>query len=140
MPDDLTNEQRTRCMKHIKSKNTKIEILLRKELWSRGIRYRINVQSIPGKPDIAFIGKKVAVFCDSEFFHGKDWEGYLLPKLKNSHNSDFWIRKIQRNIERDNEVNEMLKSMGWTVIRFWGKDILRNPCTCVDLIVECLNK
>ena len=93
--DNHTLEQRRKNMKAIKCKNTKIEVMLRKELWARGVRYRKNVKSIFGTPDIAFIGKKVAVFCDSEFWHGYDWE-HKQHEIKS--NRDFWIPKIEKNI------------------------------------------
>jgi len=122
MADVMTKEQRSKNMKNIKSSNTKIELLLRKALWNKGIRYRKNVSTLPGKPDIVITKYKIAIFCDGEFFHGKDWE-VLRPKLENSNNSEFWIKKISRNIERDDEVNKELLFLGYTVIRFWGNDI-----------------
>lgn len=126
-----TQEQISYNMRMVKSKNTKIEVLLRKELWRRGLRYRKNPQTVYGKPDIAFIGKKVAVFCDSEFFHGFEWEKHR-EDFKS--NKEFWIKKIERNIERDIEVNQELKKQGWTVIRLWGKEIKKNTAECADLI------
>jgi len=136
--DDLTPEQRKKNMRHIKSKDTAIELLLRKELWKRGYRYRKNYKKLPGKPDIAFTKYKVAIFCDGEFFHGKDWK-VLQPKLKNSNNGEYWIFKISRNIERDNEVNKALLFMGWTVIRFWGDDIKKDVNECVKVVEETIS-
>ena len=126
-----TSEQISFNMKQVKNKDSKIEVLLRKELWSRGIRYRKNVTRIYGKPDIVFIGKKIAVFCDSEFWHGYNWE-----ERKNDFKShqEFWIPKIERNIERDREVTEKLESEGWTVLRFWGNEIKKNTAHCADII------
>lgn len=100
-----TSEQITKNMKAVKSSGSKIEIMLMKELWSRGLRYRKNVKTVYGKPDIAFIGKRVAVFCDSEFWHGYNWN-----ERKNDFKShqDFWIPKIERNMERDKEVTNKL--------------------------------
>lgn len=118
-------------MSRIRSKDTKIEVELRKELWSRGLRYRKNVKTIPGKPDIAFIGKKVAVFCDSEFWHGYDWEQHK-DDIKTRR--EFWIPKIERNMERDQEVNRILEEQGWIVLRFWGKQIHKNLSECADII------
>ena len=109
----------------------------RKALWERGMRYRKNYDKIPGKPDIALTKYKIAIFCDSEFFHGKDWE-VLKPRLEKSNNSDYWIHKISRNMERDDEVNKQLLFMGWTVIRFWGKDILKRTDECVKVIEEAI--
>lgn len=122
-------------MKQVKSKDSKIELLLRRELWQRGLRYRKNVCNIYGKPDIAFLSKKVAVFVDSEFWHGYDWN---VKKEEIKSNREFWIKKIERNIERDTEVNEYLKKEGWTVLRFWGNDIKRNVVACADMVEKVI--
>lgn len=135
--DRLTPEQRHKNMQAVKSKDSEIELLLRRELWARGLRYRKNVKSIYGHPDIAFIGKKVVVFCDSEFWHGYDWEN---RKCDIKSNRDFWIAKIERNMTRDEEVNNYLKSHGWKVLRFWGKEIKKNVSGCVDLIEKEVNR
>ena len=135
--DNLKPEQRKKNMQHIKAKDTKIEILLRKALWEKGYRYRKNYNKLPGKPDIALTKYKVAIFCDSEFFHGKDWE-VLKPRLEKGNNSEFWISKISRNRERDDEVNKKLLFMGWTVIRFWGNDIKKNTDECIKVIEETI--
>lgn len=135
--DNLTAEQRRKNMQHIKSCDTEIEMLLRKALWSHGYRYRKNYKKLPGKPDIALTKYKIAIFCDSEFFHGKDWEN-LQPKLKNSNNGGYWIGKISRNIKHDNEVNKELQFLGWTVIRFWGNDIRKNTDDCIKVIEETI--
>ena len=140
MADRLTKEQRKRCMSSIKSKNTGIEIRLRRALWAKGYRYRLNCNDIPGKPDIAIKKYRVPVFCDSEFFHGKDWENSLLPQLQRGSNSDFWIKKIRRNMERDCEVNEILQNAGWTVIRLWGKDIIHDADNCAERIIAEIEK
>lgn len=137
MSDDLTKEQRRKNMQHIKAGNTKIEVKLRKALWNKGYRYRKNYKELPGKPDIALTKYKIAIFCDGEFFHGKDWE-ILKPRLEKSNNSEYWISKISRNRQRDDEVNKKLLYMGWTVIRFWGKDILHNTGECVKVIEETI--
>lgn len=126
-----TREQISKNMKAVKNKGSKIEIMLMKELWSRGLRYRKNVSRIFGKPDIAFIGKKIAVFCDSEFWHGYNWEE---RKHDFKSNQDFWTAKIERNIERDKSVRAKLESDGWTVIRFWGKEIENNLKECADIV------
>lgn len=132
-----TQEQITYNMKQVKNKDSKIEILLRKELWNRGLRYRKNVKKILGKPDLAFIGKKIAIFCDSEFWHGYDWENR--KKDFKSH-QDFWIPKIERNIARDKEVTEMLQQQGWIVLRFWGKEIQSDVSRCADIIESSLRE
>lgn len=129
--DNHTPEQRHKNMKAVKNSGSKIETMLQKELWHRGLRYRKNAKNIYGKPDIVFIGKKIAVFCDSEFFHGFDWKN----KQKGiKSNRDFWIPKIERNIQRDAEVTEKLTSEGWIVLRFWGNDIKKNLHSCADQI------
>lgn len=135
--DNLTKEQRRKNMQHIRSKDTSIEVKLRKALWNRGYRYRKNDKRLPGKPDIVLTKYKIAIFCDSEFFHGKDWE-VLKPRLEKGNNSQFWISKISRNRERDDEVNKRLLFEGWTVIRFWGKDIQKNIEECVRVVEETI--
>jgi DNA mismatch endonuclease Vsr len=134
--DKHTPEQRRKNMQAVKSKDSQIELLLRKELWARGLRYRKNVNRIYGKPDIVFIGKKVAVFCDSEFWHGYNWEER--KKDFKSH-QEFWIPKIERNMERDAEVTAKLESEGWTVIRFWGNEIQKNTAQCADIIEKAVH-
>ena len=105
MSDDLTKEQRHKNMQNIKSSDTKIEVWLRKALGQKGYRYRKNYKDLPGKPDIVITKYKIAIFCDGEFFHGKDWE-VLKPRLEKSNNSEYWISKISRNRERDDEINK----------------------------------
>ena len=126
-----TPEQISYNMKQVKNRDSAIEIALRKELWSRGLRYRKNVKTILGKPDIAFIGKKIAVFCDSEFWHGFDWEN---KKHEIKSRQEFWIPKIERTMERDIEVTQALKEQGWLVLRFWGNEIKKNCSACADQI------
>lgn len=135
--DILTPEQRHKNMQHIKSHDTKIEILLRKALWKKGIRYRKNLRNLPGRPDIAITRYKIAIFCDGEFFHGKDWE-VLKSRLEKGNNGEFWISKISSNRERDDEVNKRLLFMGWTVIRFWGTDIKKHIDECVKVVEETI--
>ena len=134
--DKHTPEQRRKNMQAVKNKDSQIELLLRQELWARGLRYRKNVNRIYGKPDIVFIGKKVAVFCDSEFWHGYNWEER--KKDFKSH-QEFWIPKIERNMERDAEVTAKLESEGWTVIRFWGNEIKKNTAQCADIIEKAVH-
>ena len=128
-------EQRRKNMQAVKNKDSKIEVILRKELWNRGLRYRKNSSKVFGKPDIVFIGKKVAVFCDSEFWHGYDWEH---KKVEIKSRRDFWIPKIERNMQRDIDVTEKLTADGWTVLRFWGNDIKKNPGKCADVIEKAV--
>lgn len=132
-----TTPERSRNMSRIKGKNTSIEVALRKELWKRGYRYRKNYKALPGRPDIALTKYKVAVFCDSEFFHGKDWE-VLKPKLMKGSNPDYWISKIETNMERDDRNDKALLNLGWTVIHFWGKEILSDTGACVKAIEDAI--
>lgn len=127
-------------MSRIHSKDTKIEVILRKALWNKGYRYRKNYKDLPGKPDIALTKYKIAIFCDSEFFHGKDWEESLLPQLKRGSNSAFWINKISKNRARDIEVTTKLQTFGWTVLRFWGNDIKNDLDGCIRCIEETINE
>ena len=106
-------------------------------MWKKVIRYRKNYKGLPGKPDIVIMRYKIAIFCDGEFFHGKDWEA-LRSRLEKSNNSAFWIDKISRNMERDAEVNKKLFFNGWTVIRFWGTDIKKHTDECIELIEETI--
>lgn len=124
-------------MQNIRSKDTSIELALRRALWNEGYRYRKNYKKLPGKPDIALTQYKIAVFCDSEFFHGKDWDA-LKVRLSRSDKGEYWIKKIERNMARDNEVEKELGYLGWRVIRFWGKDIKKSPETCVKVIREAI--
>ena len=132
-----TKEQIRFNMQRVKNKDSEIELSLRKALWSMGLRYRKNVKSVFGHPDIAFIGKKIAVFCDSEFWHGYDWE-----RRKNDFKvrQDFWLPKIERNMERDREVNEKLEAEGWIVIRFWGKEIKSDVNACAEKIKKAVEE
>ena len=131
--DVLNAEQRHKCMSHIKSKDTSIEVSLRRALWKKGYRYRKNYSALPGKPDIVLTKYRIAIFCDGELFHGKNWE-ILKPRLLKGNNPDFWVKKIERNMKRDDENDKRLLFLGWTVIHFWGNDILKNTDQCVKVI------
>ena len=135
--DKHTPEQRRKNMQAVKNKDSEIELLLRKELWHRGLRYQKNSKKVFGHPDIVFLGKKVAVFVDSEFWHGYDWEN---RKHDFKSHQEFWIPKIERNMQRDAEVNEKLQSEGWTVFRFWGKDIKRNIEQCANAVERAVKE
>ena len=126
-----TPEQIRKNMRAVKNKDSAIEVLLRRELWRRGLRYRKNVVGLTGKPDIVFMGKKIAVFCDGDFWHGYDWEN---RKQDIKSRKEFWIPKIERNMQRDIEVNEALERDGWLVLRFWGNEIKTNCSACADKI------
>ena len=134
----LNISQHSWNMKHIHSKDTEIEMILRKALWREGFRYRKNYKDLPGKPDIVLTKYKIAIFCDGEFFHGKDWDEKLKPKIEKGNNPEFWIKKIEKNQQRDEEINRSLGFMGWTVIRFWGNDIKGNVEQCVKTVKEII--
>jgi len=124
-------------MRAIKSKNTKIEKLLAKALWSKGYRYRRNNNSVLGNPDFTFRKLRIAVFCDSEYFHGKDWEK---QKYRIKTNTEFWHKKIESTIARDKKVNDELFKNGWKVIRFWGESIKKNTDFCVNEIESAIHE
>ena len=128
-----TPEQISKNMRAVKYKDSAIEKILRIELWHRGMRYRKNVKDIFGKPDIVFIKKKMAIFCDSEFWHGYDWENKN-KEIKSRR--EFWIPKIERNIQSDKEVTKTLEEQGWVVLRFWGKEIKKETAKCVSAVEE----
>jgi DNA mismatch endonuclease (patch repair protein) len=114
-----------------KKTNNKPELLLRRALWKSGLRYRTNFEGLPGKPDIAFKRHRVAVFCDGDFWHGRDWTERK-ARLSHGNNAVYWLRKIERNMERDIEVERSLSALGWTTLRFWESDIRRD----LDSVVE----
>ncbi len=134
--DVHTSEQRSKNMRAIKATGTKDEVRLAKALWSLGYRYRKNNKTVFGKPDITFKKYKLAIFVDSEFFHGKDWE---TEKHRIKSNTEFWHKKIERNILRDKEVNSYLIENGWTVLRFWSKDVKKNLDECISKIVTLID-
>lgn len=131
------SELRHRTMSHIRSRDTSIEVKLRKELWSRGYRYRKNWKALPGTPDIALTKYKIAVFCDSEFFHGKDWE-IIRPRVERGNNGAYWVEKIEKNMARDAAKDQALLARGWTVVHFWGREIMKDPEECVRVIEEAM--
>lgn len=130
-------EKSHKNMSRIRGKDTSIEVTLRKALWEKGYRYRKNYKELPGAPDIVLTKYKIAIFCDSEFFHGKDWDT-LKKKLQNGKNPGYWIAKIERNIERDNDNDKKLRYAGWTVIHFWGKEIIKDTDECIKVIEEAI--
>ena len=131
--DTLTPEQRHKNMSRIRAKNTKAELLLRRALWKNGIRYRKNVCDLPGKPDIVITRCKIAIFVDGDFWHGNEAEN-LHQRLDT--NKKYWIEKINKNKERDKEVNDLLTEQGWLVLRFWESEIKKNISSCVSKIIS----
>ena len=130
--------QSHKTMSKIKGKDTKPELLLRKYLWNQGIRYRKNFPGLPGRPDIVITKYKMAIFCDSEFFHGKDWETQR-KKIETGANADYWVKKITRNMKRDQRKDEELKSLGWIVLHFWSKEIECDVEGCYYRIIAAIN-
>ena len=124
-----TTKKRSRIMSKIRGTNSKPELLLRKALWKAGVRYRINRTNLPGRPDISIKKYKLAVFVDGEFWHGDYWD-----QKKNTikTNRKFWVPKIERNMQRDREVNQMLSELGYTVFRFWSHEIKNNLQQCIN--------
>jgi DNA mismatch endonuclease, patch repair protein len=133
-------EVTSRIMRAVKSKGTKPELALRHELHSRGIRYRLNSNDIVGKPDLAFKKQKLAVFVDGDLWHGNEHKRRGLPDLESLFPSrtDFWCSKIRANMARDNEVNRLLTTLGWTILRFWASEVERNPSDAAITVIECL--
>lgn len=127
----------SKTMRNIHSRDTSIELRLRKALWKKGYRYRKNYKALPGSPDIALTKYKIAIFCDSEFFHGKDWD-VLKLRLEKGNNPEYWLKKIERNRSRDWETDRKLLFLGWTVIHFWGKDIQKHTEECVKVVEEAV--
>lgn len=137
MADDLTPEQRRKNMQAIRSQDTTIELRLRKALWERGVRYRKNYKKLIGKPDIAITKYKIAVFCDSDYWHGYDWENRN-QRIKS--NRDYWVPKIERNMARDREVTSALENDGWLVLRFWEWQIRKELDVCVEQVLDAVNR
>lgn len=131
--DKLTKEQRKINMAAVRSAGTNIELLLRKALWSNGIRYRKNLSNLPGRPDIVITKYKIAIFCDGKFWHGKNFD-----KLKIGTNTKFWNEKIKSNIERDTEVTIQLRDAGWLVFRFWDDELKKEMPKCLNKIIEAI--
>ncbi len=135
MSDVMTPEQRSCAMSHIKGKDTSIEVLMRKALWHKGIRYRKNYKKLPGTPDIAITKHKIAIFCDSEFFHGYNWE---IKKQKLGQNREYWIKKIERNMARDRENDFRLIAMDWVPMHFWEQEIQKHTDECVQAVEDLI--
>lgn len=135
--DFLTTEQRSKLMSAIRSTNTKDEVRLAKALWALGYRYRRNNKTVFGRPDFTFKKIKLAIFVDGEFFHGKNWD---IDRNRIKTNSEFWIKKIERNMQRDIEVNTYLESQNWKILRFWSNDIKKNLDSCILEIQNAINE
>ncbi len=125
-------------MRANKKEGGRAERLLGQMLWERGLRYRKHYQALPGKPDFVFVGARVCVFCDGDFWHGRDWER-LRALLEQRANAEYWVAKIARNRERDAEQTQALELAGWIVLRLWETDVLKNPSAiarCVEMAIS----
>lgn len=148
MADIKSAEERSKNMGAIRGTDTRPEIVLRKALWRRGFRYRKNLRSLPGKPDIVLTKYRICIFVDSEFFHGKDfYSGYqsrkytsLKEQIEHSNHPEFWLKKITGNMEHDRSVTKKLESEGWKVIRFWSKKVLHNTDSCIAVIEQLISE
>ena len=134
--DDVPSTRR-KIMKSIKSRDTKPEVLLRKALWHEGYRYRKNYKALKGTPDIVLTKYHIVIFVDSEFFHGKDYDE-LINRLKRGKRPEYWSNKIEQNIKRDIATEAELRGMGYTVLRFWGEDVIRDVDSCIKTIKETI--
>lgn len=130
----MTREQRHKNMSHIRSKDTKPEVLLRKALWKRGIRYRKNYADLPGKPDIVLTRYKIAVFVDGDFWHARGHQDS--PGEQVASNKEYWQKKLRNNVERDKAVNDVLTEDGWLVLRFWSSDVMKQLDDCINQILQ----
>lgn len=132
--DDMTREQRHKNMSHIRAKDTKPEVLLRKALWKRGIRYRKNYAALPGKPDITLTRYKIAIFVDGDFWHARGHQDS--PGEQVASNKEYWQKKLRNNVERDKAVNDVLTEDGWLVLRFWSSDVMKHLDDCINQILQ----
>ena len=124
-----TTKKRSKIMSKIRGKNTKPELLFRKALWRKGVRFRIDNKKLPGKPDVSIQKYKLAIFIDGEFWHGYNWDE---RKDNIKSNRAFWVPKIERNMQRDRQVNRELNQMGYTVFRFWEREIKKELNKCIN--------
>lgn len=131
-----TTAARSKHMAKIKSKDTKPEIIFRRALYKKGVRYRVAFKKLPGKPDISNVSKRFVVFIDGEFWHGYNWHE---KKDKIKTNRAFWIPKIERNVQRDTENNKALEEMGFKVFRFWEHQIKKELDNCIEEVLRFLN-
>ena len=131
-----TSPEISKRMSHVKSKKTPAEVILAKALWHKGYRYRLNYKELPGSPDIAITKYRIAIFVDGEFWHGKDFDKKK-QRLKNNRN--YWIEKIQENIDRDLKNDKLLRQMDWYPLHFWSNDVIRYSGQCIDEIIYIID-
>lgn len=131
-----TTKARSKLMSNIGGKDTKPELIFRRALWNAGVRYRVHCKSLPGKPDISNKALRFVVFIDGEFWHGHDW---VQKKKKLKSNTGFWVPKIERNMQRDKQVNKELESMGFKVFRFWDAQVKKELGACLKQVLNFLS-
>jgi DNA mismatch endonuclease (patch repair protein) len=124
-------------MRRNRARDTKAELLLRGALWRRGLRYRLHARELPGTPDIVFKTPKVAVFCDGDYWHGRNWKQRKV-KLAKGHNASYWLSKIESNRKRDRRIAKQLGKLGWTVVRVWETEVLRDVEAAVRRVEAAL--
>ena len=134
--DLKTTPEISKRMKALSHKKSKVESILAKSLWCKGYRYRLNYKDLPGTPDIALTKYKIAIFVDGEFWHGKDFEK-TKEKLKN--NKDYWIEKIEENIQRDIRNDNLLRQMEWIPLHFWSREVIQYTELCIEEILETIS-
>lgn len=120
-----------------RKRDTKPELLLRQALWSRGLRYRVDVSSLPGRPDVVFSTARLVIFCDGDFWHGRDLRRRV-AKLAVGHNAPYWISKIKGNVDRDRRIERMLLKSGWGFMRFWESDVCTDPELAADKVLRAV--
>lgn len=131
----ITTRAESEAKRAVKATDTRPEIRLRKELWARGQRYRKNAAFLPGSPDLVFLGKKVAVFVDGDFWHGRNW---VKRRARLKRNREYWIQKIEGNIARDKRVDRELEQLGWIIVRLWSTDIMRDASAAAEKVEGAL--
>lgn len=125
------------AMASIPTSGSRIETVLSRAMWAAGIRYRRQYRKLPGKPDFVIVRARIAIFCDSSFWHGRNWPASAAAFRTNR---EFWIPKIERNVHRDAEVNASLAHLGWSVYRFWDDEILNRTDKCVNKVISAMKK
>lgn len=120
-----------------RKRDTKPELLLRRAIRNAGLRYRVDVASLPGRPDLVFSAARLAVFCDGDFWHGRNLERRVL-RLAAGHNAPYWVTKIRSNVDRDRRTNRLLRHSGWKVLRLWESDVVANPQRAVNAVLRAI--
>lgn len=130
-------------MRRVHDRDTVPELAFRRALYARGLRYRVCANDLPGKPDVVFPRRRVAIFIDGDFWHGGQWETRGLRRLEQqftrTETRDYWLRKIRRTMQRDATATASLQAMGWTALRFWESDVRRALDACVGITVGVLD-